>query len=637
MGQLFTQKYPNNIRTVSGLINIVKQDDVVLLCDTSLGAVVIELLSIPENYWSTQYKLYIIDKSNNASAHSITVVAPLGFKINASSTAVISTNGGSLYLSVCSNTDYIGVAGGSGGGVGTYNTVQDEGISLPSRTTMNFVGKGVTATDDGTKTVVTVNGGIIALTNASMIALVVAGTVIEGQLYQITDPLNADGGVIVQGIANNGITTTAGSGIFLNADYQGTGDYSGVSGYTGFLGIWSVNVLPVVVGKVVIWYNRHYKNLTGVWGTDPTLDTTNWQLLPKTITNGYKRVFDFVRYDLYSNKVVYRADANGNEVDFFEGAKGTSALRDFQWGRSVVMFNKVLGGGLMVATNSSCSYFWNVVTSGGEIKDTTPTPPPAPVPHFGLISNNSVTSSGQILMISCYGTVQGNNVASGGTINLKCNIDFNSGIYNNNCFSNSKFEFNGTVINTTIASCTTTQGGLFGFTNPLTNTIIGTTEVSNNSILNATISTFNMEQCEVNDEGLINLTSGSVFLRKKYRTGYSNWEQVLDLTNPSIFSANTLTIPTAYAYVGIFTTSGSGLTINKILNMPSSHKCKFLPKPTENTSFTHTLVASAVSGNLLCDVPSSTNLITGRLNGSDFIEYELSGDLNVRTNLVLLA
>ena len=635
MGQLFAQKYPNNIRTVSGLINIVKQDDVVLLCDTSLGAVVIELLSIPENYWSTQYKLYIIDKSNNASVNNITVISPLGNKINASSSAVINTNGGNLFIRVGSNTDYIGVSGGSGGGggVGTYNTVQDEGVSLPSRTIMNFVGRGVTATDDGTKTVVTVNGGIIPLLNADMIALVVAGTVIEGQLYQILNPINADRGVIVQGIANNGVTTTEGVGIFYNADYQGTGDYSGVSGYAGFLGIWSLNVQPVVIGNVVIWYNFHYKNLTGVWGGDPILDTVNWQQLPKEITNGYKRVFDFVRYDLYSNKVVYRADANGNEVDFFEGSKGVSALKDFQWGRSVVMFNKVLSGALMTATNSSCSYFWNEVTSGGQIADTTPPLAGA----MGMITHNSVTSYGRILLTSCYGIVDSNNVASYGQMDLSCLIDANSGFSFNNCYSSSRFTFNGDMVSSAVGNCTTTQGGLFSFPNTLINTLIGTTVISNNAILTATISTFNMGQCEVNDDGYIELTSGSVFLRKKYRTGYSNWEQVLDLTNPSIFSANTLTIPTAYAYVGVFITSGSGLTINKILNMPSNHKCKFLPTATQNTSFTHTLVASAVLGNLLCDAPSSTNLITGRLNGSDFIEYELSGNLNVRTNLVLIA
>jgi len=48
---------------------------------------------------------------------------------------------------------------GGGGGGGGYTIVQDEGVALTVRTTLNFVGAGVTATDDGTRTVVTIPGG----------------------------------------------------------------------------------------------------------------------------------------------------------------------------------------------------------------------------------------------------------------------------------------------------------------------------------------------------------------------------------------------------------------------------------------------------------------------------------------------
>ena len=46
-----------------------------------------------------------------------------------------------------------------GGGAGGYNLIQEEGTSLPARTTIDFQGAGVTATDDGTKTIVTIPGG----------------------------------------------------------------------------------------------------------------------------------------------------------------------------------------------------------------------------------------------------------------------------------------------------------------------------------------------------------------------------------------------------------------------------------------------------------------------------------------------
>lgn len=48
----------------------------------------------------------------------------------------------------------VDVAGGSGG----YSTVQDEGVALPQRTTLNFTGAGVTAADLAGVTTVTVPG-----------------------------------------------------------------------------------------------------------------------------------------------------------------------------------------------------------------------------------------------------------------------------------------------------------------------------------------------------------------------------------------------------------------------------------------------------------------------------------------------
>lgn len=50
---------------------------------------------------------------------------------------------------------------GSTGPQGPPTIIQDEGTSLPSRATLNFVGAGVTVTDDGAKNIVTVPGPVI--------------------------------------------------------------------------------------------------------------------------------------------------------------------------------------------------------------------------------------------------------------------------------------------------------------------------------------------------------------------------------------------------------------------------------------------------------------------------------------------
>lgn len=63
-----------------------------------------------------------------------------------------------------------------------YQTVEDEGIALPQQTILDFQGAGVTVTDGGTKTIVTIPGGggvtPAALTNTddTNIALVLTGT-----------------------------------------------------------------------------------------------------------------------------------------------------------------------------------------------------------------------------------------------------------------------------------------------------------------------------------------------------------------------------------------------------------------------------------------------------------------------------
>lgn len=48
-------------------------------------------------------------------------------------------------------------SGGGGGGGG--HTIEDEGVAVTQRTTLNFTGAGVTVADSGGKTVVTIPGG----------------------------------------------------------------------------------------------------------------------------------------------------------------------------------------------------------------------------------------------------------------------------------------------------------------------------------------------------------------------------------------------------------------------------------------------------------------------------------------------
>lgn len=120
MPNTFEQKYPNAIREASGIFTPF-QDDSVLNCKTSVGAVVINLLPPATNYWSTQYKLYVVDFDNNAGVNTITINAPVGCKINGGASLVLNVNGAGAIIRIANNTNYIATTTISGGGGGVTN------------------------------------------------------------------------------------------------------------------------------------------------------------------------------------------------------------------------------------------------------------------------------------------------------------------------------------------------------------------------------------------------------------------------------------------------------------------------------------------------------------------------------------
>lgn len=222
---LQSQKYPNNSRTVVGAVNIVKADDVTLLCDTSSGVVGLFLQEIPDNYWSTQYKLYVVDLSGNASANNITINAPSGHTINGASSFVINANSASVIIRIVANKTYIcqySVTGG-GGISQAYQTVQNEGTPLTQRSNINFIGTSVDATDDS------VNG-------RSNVTIQAYNTIQEeGSNLTQRDKINFIGsGVSAVDNAVTGATdiTILGAGQWVNIPYD-DGDTTNAPGCNG--------------------------------------------------------------------------------------------------------------------------------------------------------------------------------------------------------------------------------------------------------------------------------------------------------------------------------------------------------------------------------------------------------------------
>jgi hypothetical protein len=357
-------KYNNPQRVISGLVNFVFNGDTILLCDTSLGAVNLSLLEIPFDKWNTNYKLYIVDNTNNSAINNITINAPVGFQINGSSSLVISTNGGTALVTITSNTAYIGLlstAGSGGGNIEIFN--QSLPIS-PAATSMNFIGIQATAIGGA----ITIQNNFISLTNAALNSLISTNSLIPSQQYNITDAIFGNNpfphNVYVNATSINSISIV-GSGEFFNADYNNIGNYSGVTGFVANQGVWT-QTLIVVIGNVCIWNNLQYVNLTGVNDplTPPDLDLVNWQFLTYNITNGYIVNYDEINYNSASNQIEYRKDILSNEVEAYQvGIR--SSLNDFAWGNLGVNSNKVIQDSIFAICNTKITgrVFNNSITA----------------------------------------------------------------------------------------------------------------------------------------------------------------------------------------------------------------------------------------------------------------------------------
>jgi hypothetical protein len=481
-------------------------------------------------------------------------------------------------------------------------------------------------------------GGLISLTNADMLLLINTNTVVPAQFYLITDALNTDGGVVVQGIEVGSKSTLQGSGLFLNADYQAIGNYADVPPFVSALGLWSKDVQPVVVGDCVVYNNFNYVNLTGNWGNEPSTDAVNWDFLIKKVTNGYILEIDFVKYNVTSNEVLFRADLRGNEVELSNTFPEGLVL--FQWGRDFVSNNKVSNRSFMVCTNSNCAFRGNILTNNSVIEDSTDKV------DAGVINYNTVSNEGYIKLSKTKGYVSYNTVDG-----LKSEIKYNGAV--NTIDVGSVVQFNWLINGGYIWFDSITGGGYIqnnniaigGFQIGVQNG--GSIEQNNISagvvFLNNITLTGSFSQNEISGVGGSNVNIGNLNTQlsgKAIRNGYSNFQEVLDLTDPAIWNGiDTITIPNNKQYAGEFTVFNASLLtpVSKIKTLPTNHPCRFTPKNLSQCAFAHTLVAFSTPDDLLCDAPSSLNTLTGRTDGSDFIEYQLSGNKLLRTNLVLLA
>ena len=149
------------------------------------------------------------------------------------------------------------------------------------------------------------------------------GTLPIGQFVEITD--RADVGALLYCSATNSFALE-GTGGFVNADYQGVGDYSNIIGFNSWQNMWnSTSELSYSNGDVVIWNNNHYivTDHTLTNGDTPNNNSSAYFFLTDK-NDGYIIEWDIIIYDFINDNLKWRIDKRGNKISLYNS--------NFQWG-----------------------------------------------------------------------------------------------------------------------------------------------------------------------------------------------------------------------------------------------------------------------------------------------------------------
>lgn len=166
----------------------------------------------------------------------------------------------------------------------------------------------------------------------------IAGTgvgLVAGTHYKLSD--KADKGIVLLAISPSKFALE-GQGIFLNPDFQNVGDYSSTPiPYLSTRGVWSFSLESDPSfdnGSIVFWNGLHYIVIDdgGFDTTDPATNGDAYEILVKSVANGYIEEVDFILYDFVNDVILERQDKRGNKVANYVN-------NSFQWGTDRVANN----------------------------------------------------------------------------------------------------------------------------------------------------------------------------------------------------------------------------------------------------------------------------------------------------------
>jgi len=682
-----SQKYKNTSRLITGTGNLVYDNDVVLLCDTSIASVDLTLLEIPANYWLTTYKLYVVDNSGNASVNNITINAPVGFTVNNTSSVVINSNNGIAVVTIASNTAYSAIftfnsGSGAQGATGAQGAIGSQGIQgITGTGVQGAIGAQGVQGILGAQGVQGVQGltggaGFFSVSYSALTTLISTNSLLQGAFYLVTDAIfiNSAGvyfetvPILVQAVNSNEISLD-GSGIFLNADYQAVGDYSGVPSFVAQTGVWD-SLGTYVVGDIVIWNNTHFVNTTGVNTLiSPDSDPTNWTRLLKNSNEGYITEIDIIKYNVATNQITYREDVRNNRVENNLNtyiSTTSEAFLYFQWGNNSVNENSVLSESFIQSWNNKGIINGNSIinTSRVSFRDF----------NENIIRDNKF-DAGSVFIFKNLGQIIGNvfkETSMGTSLNAD-NTLFSSNFLQGGQSNSFTLDATGSIENNSflidsnvIAGYSYTMSAVTAkvYGNKFLNSLVYFSGISGdwayNEITNSFIN-FNTnnslfaqnvwQEVKLSLSGNITVEINGTLLHQANCTGVSidtkiiggiiqnnvgTTIQPLDLTDPTIYDSvnSILTIPTQWRnFIGEFWLNGAvgTISVKKIVGLASRYATKFVNKQVGSVvSFdVNNNVTTAGATEIISNLtPPTTFRITGRTNGEDSIYIRALGTLN---------
>jgi hypothetical protein len=246
--------------------NIIPQ--ITIECDSTLGAITIDLFEINTLQGKRTFSLVVVDVAGQASVNNITINTTGSDLIEESgnTSLVIDTDDSGVILHPISNSIWLSLNSSAGGG--------------------------------GVATLV------VPVTTVALDALIAGSTLVPGVTYHDTDK-----NIWFQAISVNELAheATRSMRVVKSTYYSPAGN---------ILGVWYPTLPGAVIGDLVVYGGKVWQNVNGNVGTSIDLVTLDAEWLPFVKANNtyYEDKLFTINYDYVNSHVEKQFDTNGNAI-----------------------------------------------------------------------------------------------------------------------------------------------------------------------------------------------------------------------------------------------------------------------------------------------------------------------------------